>query len=204
MRSDLAAMSVLIEKQDYSSGKMPISHAIFTARYLALQTDFKLINSPRLAPSISQCQTDLDALQYFWQRYETNPDCVLTNASDLKWLQALNLIDDTNVWMAFDFEADKRWFEADQAATAAKQVAILRSAGLPPIQLAELETRQRMDTLKKESDYLGRRLDEMDSILQAAAATRSHIYPTYILGKLLKRVEDDCNSLLNVTKSNLM
>lgn len=196
-RQDLASMSALIEKQDYSSGKLPIDHHVFTDHYLSLQTDFKLLTAPTLAPAAARCQTDLEALDHFWSRYSINPDCVQTNASDLAWLRTTGLMDDTNVWMAFDFTADRRWFESSQSSAAQDHLALLRSSGLQGLDLAKQENQVKVTTLENESAYLGRRLTNMDSILAAAGASRSHIYPAYVVGKLLKRVKDDCNHLLN-------
>lgn len=196
LRQDLASMATLIEKQDYSSGKLPIDHRVFADHCLSLQTDFKLLNAPELAPAAARCQNDLDALDHFWARYSINPDCVQTNAGDLAWLRATDLMNDTNVWMAFDFAGDRRWFESGQSAAAQDHLAILRASGLQGGELAKHENQVKVTTLENESAFLGRRLTNMDSILSAAADSRSHIYPAYVVGKLLKRVKDDCNQLL--------
>ena len=198
-RVDLAALSLFIEKGDYSASTIPISHSRFSALAQAVIVDFRV--HPELLLGVqdrsAHVEHVIDNLEYFWLRYELNPQCVFTNETDTLRLDRAGLLRDTNVWRAFDFDGDLRRYELGQQERVTSFESLLDQVQANhAMEYAGPRIDARIDALSNVDAYISWRLEHWDQILDAAERRHDHIFTGYIVFMLLLECRRDCNALL--------
>lgn len=148
---------------------------------------------------LASIEIKFDAIIYFWPRFNERNKCLRVNEVDGLWLTRMDLNNDTNVWRAFDFQAEFDDFKSTQRAKTELVAEVVDGVAFN----SSLKLQIQIDALKEQERFLVDQNARTESTLDDAARRQEDFDPSYVLKRLLTLVGVDMSMLDQLLKAEL-